>query len=878
MTLERLGGKRDFRVHRLIGRETERRALDAALDRAVRFEAPQFVTMLGAAGIGKTRLIENWVGEVGKKGDFHAVYLSVRAAVEGADPEPLGLWRSLLRARVGITQAMDKAAAVAVFRKELQAVFADRRVSEIAGFLGEFIGLDLTESPLAQSLAMRPEQKSDLARALLCRFLEEDARKHPILFVIDDAHRADDASLEVLARLRAELGEAAIVFVVVARPELLVRQTDWSRAEGSHVRLDLGALSPLEMEVFMQCALGADSLASGLAERAAVESAGNPSLLLQLLAVYHEHGILACDTKDAWLFDGDRADREGPALCPEACAGARVAELSLSERGLLARAAAMGRVFWTGGVIAVGRLGTDPWDPTLVFAPDPSIEETKRMLALLAERGYIRRLETDAVGSESAWCFVDVNERMLVETSVAPETTRRRKRFAAQWIEARAGKSMSCEQIEDIATLYEQGGDSRRAGLALVAAGDEASRVVDYERARSLYARAVGLFDIDDSLLKIETLHKLGDVAARLGRSHESLAHFSDMLKVAWCLDLPGKGGAAHSRMGRAYRSLGDYRLAAQHLDMAHLLFDLAGDRAGVAASLDDIGRIYYLVGKPDEALRCHKAALSIRVELDDERGKALTLAWIGLVEAQLGHLGLAQQSFEKALALSQSTRDPHGIVFTLLDLGALTREAGHPKLAHKLLSQARGLSSTMGERLTECHLALQIGDCLLAQGQVDEAERELRAAKGIAQKFGARRLVAESDRVLAEIHLAKGDCLAARDHAEWAAAEAEKMGAAPLAGSALRVLGTALSAGAPGNCDRGGPREVFDRAIHLLAASGAELELGRTFAAYADFEEKIGRRDAAEKLRDRAYAIRRDSGLQPAEGQILVESQPTLQ
>jgi tetratricopeptide (TPR) repeat protein len=112
------------------------------------------------------------------------------------------------------------------------------------------------------------------------------------------------------------------------------------------------------------------------------------------------------------------------------------------------------------------------------------------------------------------------------------------------------------------------------------------------------------------------------------------------MLKDAWRLDLPGKGGAAHARIGRIYRALGDYRMAVQHLDMAHLLFDLGGDRPGVAASLDDIGRVYYLVGKPDEALRCHKAALSIRVELKDERGKALTLAWIGLVEAQMGHLG----------------------------------------------------------------------------------------------------------------------------------------------------------------------------------------------------------------------------------------------
>jgi hypothetical protein len=95
------------------------------------------------------------------------------------------------------------------------------------------------------------------------------------------------------------------------------------------------------------------------------------------------------------------------------------------------------------------------------------------------------------------------------------------------------------------------------------------------------------------------------------------------------------------------------------------------------------------------------------------------------------------------------------------------------------------------------------------------------------------------------------------------AVSQAEKMGAAPLVGTALRVLGTALAAGAPGDCDRGGPREVFDRAVDLLGSSGAELELGRTFFAYADFEERTGRQAAAEELRDRASEIRSRAGLQ---------------
>jgi tetratricopeptide (TPR) repeat protein len=876
MTPERQGERRDFRVHALIGREAEKRNLYAALDRAVRFEAPQFVTLVGCAGMGKTRLLTDWLKEVEEKEGFRCVRVSAVGSSEGSGA--IGVMGRLLRARIGIAADMGQTEAEAVFRNELRTVFGDRRVSEIAGLLGGFMGLLPGGSPLVQSLAMRPEQQGDLSRAVLCRFLEEDARQQPTLYIVDDAHLADAEALELLARLRTELGEATLVFVVATRPELFVRQPNWSRVEGSHVRMDLGPLAPLEMEVFVRSALGAETLAPGLAERAAIESGGNPSLLIELLSAYHEHGILACDTQNAWLFDDDRAEREGPALCPEIKATSRVAELSPSERELLARAAAMGGIFWTGSLVALGRLGAEPWDPTLVFAPDPSIEETKRMVALLAERGYLRKAESSFMGDEIAWCFADADERMLLASTVDPEVTRRRKRFAAQWLEARAGKSPSAEQLENIANLYEEGGDTRRASHRFIAAADEASQNQDYERARSLYTRAVRLLDADESLLKMEVLHKLGDVTARLGHIHEALAHFGDMLKAAWCLDLPGKGGAAHSRIGRVYRSLGDYRMAVQHLDMAHLLFDLGGDRPGVAASLDDIGRVYYLVGKPDEALRCHRAALAIRVELKDERGKALTLAWIGLVEAQMGRLGLAQQSFEAALSISQATKDPHGIVFTLLDLGALTREAGHPKLAHNLLSQARGVSRTMGDRLTECHLALQIGDCLLAQGEHAAAEKEMRAAKVIAQKFGARRLLAESDRGLAEINLALGDFLAARDHAAWAAGEAEKMGAAPLVGTALRVLGTALAAGAPGDSDRGGPREVFDRAIELLGSSGAELELGRTFAAYADFEERIGRHEAAERLRDRAFGIRRSAGLQAPEREAVLTQEATLQ
>jgi len=840
-----------------VGREPERRALDAALGRAIRFDAPQFVTVIGESGLGKSRLVEEWVKQVAQAAEFRVFLASGKPSADG-QTAPFTMLAALLRQRLGITAEMDDTTAQAAYRAELQAVFGDRRVSEVAGLLGKFLGFEMAESPLAQSLAMRPERQLDMARAVLGRFLEEDARKQPLALVVDDVHLADDASLEVLQCLSAELGEAPIVLVAAARPELFVRRPGWMKQEGSHARIDLNPLQPLEMDVFIKCALGAQELAPGLAERAAIESGGNPSLLQQLLGVYHEHGILVAATASSWLFDLERADQEPIALGPEAAAQARVATLSSAERELLGRGLAMGPVFWVGGVVAMGRIGADPWDPTMVFAPDPSIEETKRLLVSLHERGFIHQAPDKTLDfGDTAWAFVDPAVCALVEATVDPRTLAERRCFAAQWIEARLGVSPGSEQREHVADLYVEGGDDRRAAVAYLAAGDSAGQLRRYDRARALYLQVVRLLGADDALLKIDACHKLGDAAARLGRGREALAHFGEMLKLAWRLDLPAKGGAAHSRVGRIHRSLGDYRLALQHLDMAHLLFDLAGDRPGVAASLDDIGRVNYLIGRPDEAISCHKAALAIREELHDQRGKALTLSWMGLVEAHIGELGRAQRSFQEALLISKTTRDPHGIVFSLLDLGSLAREAGHPRLAQNLLEQARVVAREMGECLHECHVALQIGECHLALGQVEEAETELKAARDVARKFGARRLCAEADRGLAEICLVREDNVGAREHASRAAAEAEKLGAGPLLGAALRVLATALSRGAPGESERGGPREVFDRAVEVLGQSRAGLELGRAFAAYAEYEERTGREATADNLREQATAIR---------------------
>jgi tetratricopeptide (TPR) repeat protein len=858
MTDAARGINRGLRVPSFVGREEVRRALDAALERALRFQTPQFVTVVGPLGMGKSRLLSEWLAQVTSRETFRIVRAASTVPLsQGGEVEPFGLLADLLRARMAIGPGADPDETLAAFRGELQVVFGDRRVAEVAALLGRFLGLRLPESPLGQALSTRPDQEIDLCRAVLCRFLEADGASRPLVLAVDDLHLADDRSLDVLERLAAELGEAPLALIVTARPELFIRRPGWGRGEGSQTRVDLDPLSPLEMDVFVRSALDTEALAPGLAERAAQESGGNPFLLEQLLRVYQQHGLLVAETGRNWWFDYDRAELVSLNLEPEAVAHARVAELSGAERDLLARAAVFGPVFWTGGVVALGRMGSEPPDCTAVFAPDPTINEVRTMLASLAERDYVLPMASSSLAGETEWSFCHEAERTLVVGGLDPELLRRRRRFAAQWIEGRLRDAQSSERFELLGNLYEEGGDQRRAGQCFLLAGDLALRRLRHERARGLYLRGVQLLDVDDSVRKMDAYHKLGDVAARLCRARESLGHFAEMLRIAWKLDLPAKGGAAHARIGRLHRALGDFRRALEHFHLAHVLFELAGDRPGIAATADDTGRVHLLQGNLEQSTAFHRQALIIREELGDERGRALTLSWMGLGELQRGHLAAAGEHFRQALGISRQRRDAHGIVFSLLDLGRLEREAGQPAKARALLEEARGLARQMGERLYECHIGLQIGDCLLAEQRAKEAESEFLAVRETAQKFGAKRLIAEAVRGLAEARLGLGDALAARDHAYSALAVAESMGASPLAGAALRVLATAVASGAPGDADHGGPREMFDRAVEMLEGAGAELELGRTLVAYADFEERTGRSDAAYELRIQADGIR---------------------
>ncbi len=836
-----------------VGRRAELSVLDEALGRAVRFNAPQMVTVVGADGLGKSRLLDEWLaGHDGE--DLRIVRAAVGPAVAASAPRG-ALIAHLLRVRFGLAE-LGPDEALLRFRGQLQEVFGDRRISELSTLLGRFLGFDVPDSPLGSALAGRPEQGAELARAVLRRFFEQDAALRPLVIIGENLQEADDDSLSEIESLAADLAEARILIVATARPELLVRRPGWGHGGGNHTRLDLQPLTRIEIDLLVGSSLGgAGALPNGLADEVANASGGNPSLVRQLLRIYREQGILV-EVGGGWRFDRKRAARQHPTVTRDEVAHARITVLTPAERDVLGRAAIFGERFWTGGVVALGRLVASPPDEAAVFAPDPTITEIQQILENLRERGFVERVETSSIPEEIAWVFCQPLERRLLETEGASELGRRRKAFAAQWLESRGGDARE-QRLESLARLYEEAGDGRRAAYCYITAAGLARDHLLLDRAHALYLAGIGHLELDDAVTKMDALYAAGDVAARLGRTRESVGLFQEMLRLAWRLDLPAKGGAAHGRIGRLLSTLGENSRALAHLELAQKLFEVAGDWPGVAAALDDVGRILFLMGEPERSLERHRSALSVREQLGDDRGRSLTLSRLGQVLRATGALAAAGQHFRAALELRRRISDLSGVVASLLDLGALERDLGRRPEALSLLGEGRELARASGERLQECSLSIEIGDCHLGDGQPHAALGEFQAAREIARQFGARALLSEATRGMAEAELALGEATRARDDARAAFEIAERAGAPPLAGAALRVAASAVGAGAPGESELGGAREMFDRAVEVLTGAGAELELARTLDAYAEFEDRSGRDETASELRRQAGLIR---------------------
>jgi len=851
-----------------VGRKREMEILDDALAAVEGKGETRVVTILGNQGLGKSRLIHEFVMK--HRAGSALVPRVYRGSGRDTDAS-YGILGRLLRMRFGLVENMDENTLKNAVREQVSKVVGDRKVGDVVYFLGQFLEVPFEESPLTRAVADDPIQGRLLRRAVVRSFIEADAAHSPLCLVFDDLHAAHVDSLDLLRYLLEYLA-GPILILCAARPLLFSLSEDWSRAgERRHTTLELEPLRD-EESVELVHSLLAPVIAPGvevpetLVDNALSFAGGNPMLFEQMVRLYHDTGVLeeetALKTGPVWRVHLEKLDQAELPLTIEDAIQARIAALSAFERRVLELSATMGSVFWSAGLVPLLRAGQEA--PALWVLKDQNeIERVKATLTELENRDFILRLPDSTFPGSEEYAFKHNKEREAIRTRTSSSADKRHHGLFADWLDHQAHTRTTEETIAMLAEHREKAGDLVLAGMAYVEAGDAARAAYAGQSACGHYEKGLELLGDTNVGRRIDALHNYGDVLLLSGRIDDALASFREMLTLAYRLDLRSKGGAAHNRIGRVFRDTGSLDDAGHHLEAALALFQATGDERGVASSIDDIGKLQWLKGEYAASLVSLREGLARRRRLGDRRSIALSFNNLGNVLQKTGEFGQAIESFEHALTIRRDIGDLPGVVATLNNLGMIFQDRGEHARALALFEEALENAKQVGDRNRIALVLVNVGDALRRSGEADKAIALLSQAEEQLDELGDKLGLADSLRALGEAHLAQGELVKARECIGRCVDLFATVRSKVQLGSALRTLGEITAAGGWGASHTRSAREYFARSQAIFEQTGNELELGRTFTAYAKFlladdslSHDVAARAEALRMEDTAKAI----------------------
>ncbi len=309
-----------------VGRERELALLGDVWDRVTEQRTPHLVTVLGDAGLGKTRLAAEFADTVQQLGGF-----SVRGrTLPYRESSAYGAFASQLKQLCGIFESDAPDAALEKLRTTVGTMLDPGAADDVTGHLAILIGL----APEA-SVADRETLFFSIRV-----FIEAVARDRPTLLVFEDLHWADTSLLDLVELLAARLRDLPILLLVLARPELLDARPSWGGGLPAYSTVPLAPLPEADARRLAHERLSAHS-AGSRTDELVLAAAGNPLFIEQLAATVSESTV--------------GAEQALPTTI-RGLVAARLDALPAAERALVLDAAVGGKVFWRG---ALERMGTE---------------------------------------------------------------------------------------------------------------------------------------------------------------------------------------------------------------------------------------------------------------------------------------------------------------------------------------------------------------------------------------------------------------------------------------------------------------------------------------------------------------------------------------
>lgn len=708
---------------RFVGREKELALLREALERAGA-GAPGVMVIAGEAGVGKTRLVSEFIAGSRRAGARVLVGHCVRVADGGLPYAPLMEALRHLNPEVETQVVQDLvASAPREFARWLPQIGQSNQVE----------GTDVVSGDVAQSR---------LFEFLLDLFgrLRQDGH---VLLVVEDVHWADHSTLDLLAFLAQNVRREAVVVVVTYRDDELPRThplQSWLAELRRNVRVSILPLQRLERDETAEQLAGifGSSPDASLADGIFARSEGNAFFTEELASVMAvgESRSLPAGLRDILL--------------------ARVHALSEPARSILGVAAAAGRRVAHELLSCVARIPEEQLIAALREAVDhqilvPNLEDDSYTFrhALIQEATY-----SDLLPGERRQLHNALAEALADHPGLAADDRATAyAELAHHWYAARNLPVALSAAIQ--------------AGQAAEQAYGFAEALRQFERASELWDQvphAQRLVDLDHA----DVLEHAAEAAKLVGQYDRAVALIRQAIKLVDSGAKPARAGLLHERLGWYLFNRGDEAAASDAYQRALGLIPAEPPSAERAKVLVAAGRLsmHWTHYQQARAASEEAIALARAVGARAEEGRALKI--LGLVAAYEGDFDLGSRYLRQALSIAEEVRETNALAGGYIDLSCVLELAGRLEEATQVALEGCEVASRLGlERRHRPILETNAASALFELGRWEEARR-LVATAAERSPSGVPEMVVLARS--AELAVAQGDFAGAQQQLDRAA------------------------------------------------------------------------------------------------------------
>jgi class 3 adenylate cyclase/tetratricopeptide (TPR) repeat protein len=694
---------------RTVGRTAEFQRLQAAYLDAFEHRRVVWAQLVGEAGIGKSRVMDDVRDWIDLRPEVVRVFRARAYAGDGR--QPFSLIRRMWFDRFQIAEDAPLSQAESKWVERFQELGRTDEV-EPAHALGLLVGLPFTDSPYIGAMRGDPAQVKGRAFVVSREFLKRIRQDQPIEVLLEDLQWADASSWEYLAQVllektQADDGYQGTFVLAAARPE-------WSPPEElsqhpHYLHTDLQPLSDdATRELVSELLQPVEDVPEDVVRLIVERSEGVPYFAEEMVNWFLDRGIID-RSREPWRFVSARLKETPLPATLQHLLLTRLSALNDAERAVLQRGAIFGRNFWGGGLEALG-----------IRAPDV-------LLAPLQPRGFVEAQPESSFEGETEWSFHHTLLRDVTYESVLKRQRATLHKAAAAWLEEQARRAGRLDEFSGLLGEHaERAGEMTAAADWYVQAGERAKARGATGEARKFLDRALELLPPIDQERRWRVLLGREEVLGILGEPDAWRADVAALLELAKDLEDDNRLAEVYHRQAEYARRTADYRAGLRAADEAVAAARRADNPLIEVQALSLKAQAQTRLGEIDVAGRTVEEALARARDLGDEATLALTLSRVSVFYTESGDLARAQHLYREGLEIHGRLGNRAQEAGALANLGYCFVLLGLYKQGRGALEQALELAEGIGARRNRAYILQNLGLAYFRSGDGRTARRTL--------------------------------------------------------------------------------------------------------------------------------------------------------